>query len=99
MIYIILAVIAAAAVAAAVWMWFKWRQEFAWKISCGAELEHSKKLLWQFSESILWYADALTESMEQSKRLQDKLSAIKCPRNDHVWQDGVCTKCGREKNG
>ena len=27
--------------------------------------------------------------------LQDKLSALLCPRNDHVWVDGVCTKCGR----
>ena len=29
--------------------------------------------------------------------LQDRLSAILCPRNDHVWKDGVCVKCGRVK--
>jgi seryl-tRNA synthetase len=27
--------------------------------------------------------------------LQDKLSALLCPMNDHVWVDGICTKCGR----
>ena len=30
-------------------------------------------------------------------RLQDKLSALLCPRNDHVWKDGVCIKCGRSE--
>lgn len=30
--------------------------------------------------------------------LQDRLSAILCPHNDHVWKDGVCVKCGRVKN-
>lgn len=27
--------------------------------------------------------------------LQNKLSALLCPHNDHVWKDGVCVKCGR----
>ena len=30
--------------------------------------------------------------------LQDRLSALLCPMNDHVWQDGVCVKCGRMKD-
>lgn len=29
--------------------------------------------------------------------LQDRLSALLCPRNDHVWKDGICIKCGREE--
>lgn len=29
--------------------------------------------------------------------IQDKLSATLCPTNNHVWKDGVCTKCGRAK--
>ena len=28
-------------------------------------------------------------------KLQDRLSALLCPHNDHIWKDGVCTKCGR----
>lgn len=30
--------------------------------------------------------------------LQDRLSALLCPRNDHIWKDGVCAKCGRVKD-
>ena len=32
-----------------------------------------------------------------NRALQDKLSAILCPTNNHVWVNGICTKCGREK--
>lgn len=28
---------------------------------------------------------------------QDRLSAVLCPRNDHVWIDGRCKRCGRPK--
>jgi len=31
-------------------------------------------------------------------KLQDHLSALLCPMNDHVWRDGVCAKCGRMKD-
>ena len=31
-------------------------------------------------------------------KLQDRLSALLCPMNDHVWKDGVCVKCGRMKD-
>lgn len=31
-------------------------------------------------------------------KLQDRLSALLCPMNDHVWKDGVCAKCGRMKD-
>ena len=37
---------------------------------------------------------ALRVSMENIE-LKDRLSAILCPRNDHVWKDGRCVKCGR----
>lgn len=36
------------------------------------------------------------EAVELKNRdLQDRLSSAFCPSNNHVWQDGVCTKCGR----
>ena len=31
--------------------------------------------------------------------MQDKLSAILCPTNNHVWRDGCCVKCGRIQDG
>ena len=37
---------------------------------------------------------ALRVSMENIE-LQDHLSALLCPMNDHVWKDGRCVKCGR----
>ena len=40
---------------------------------------------------------ALRVSMENIK-LQDRLSALLCPMNDHVWKDGRCAKCGRVKD-
>ena len=30
--------------------------------------------------------------------MQDKLSALLCPTNNHVWKDGCCVKCGRMKD-
>lgn len=27
--------------------------------------------------------------------MQDKLSSVLCPTNNHVWRDGECVKCGR----
>lgn len=40
---------------------------------------------------------ALRVSMENIK-LQDRLSSILCPSNNHIWKDGVCVKCGRVKD-
>ena len=40
---------------------------------------------------------ALRVSMENIE-LQDRLSALLCPHNDHVWKDGCCVKCGRMKD-
>ena len=31
-------------------------------------------------------------------KLQDRLSALLCPSNSHVWKDGRCVKCGRVKD-
>ena len=30
--------------------------------------------------------------------LQDRLSSVLCPTNNHVWKDGRCVKCGRMKD-
>lgn len=34
---------------------------------------------------------------ERNDELQDRLSALLCPTNNHVWKDGCCVKCGRVK--
>lgn len=39
------------------------------------------------------------EAVELKNRdLQDRLSSAFCPSNNHVWQNGVCVKCGRMKD-
>ena len=35
---------------------------------------------------------------QENAKLQDRLSSILCPSNNHVWKDGVCVKCGRVKD-
>lgn len=44
----------------------------------------------------VWYEIAEKVTNERDA-LQDKLSAVLCPTNNHVWKDGVCVKCGRVK--
>ena len=41
------------------------------------------------------WRDELDRLWKERNAMQDRLSAILCPRNDHVWKDGVCVKCGR----
>ena len=41
------------------------------------------------------YSDIVKQERDA---LQDKLSALLCPHNDHVWKDGCCVKCGRVKD-
>ena len=82
---IILATIAVAAIAAAGWLWWKWRQE----------QERSRETYADYSMCFEFYDDALKGCAATNRRLQDELSAIKCPLNNHVWQYGKCVKCGR----
>ena len=42
--------------------------------------------------------DYVDELIDKNRDMQDRLSALLCPMNDHVWKDGVCVKCGRMKD-
>lgn len=44
-----------------------------------------------------WY-DTSEKLVHERDALQDKLCALLCPMNDHVWKDGRCVKCGRVKD-
>lgn len=75
------------------------------------ELEKSKAREKCSANAVIWFADELKRAKAEAKVfranfescrngnmiLQDKLSAIICPTNNHVWSDGICTKCGRLK--
>ena len=45
------------------------------------------------------WRDELDRLWKERNAMQDRLSALLCPRNDHVWKDGVCVKCGRAQDG
>ena len=46
-------------------------------------------------EAIMWYTDELVKARREIAEKQDRLSALLCPTNNHVWKDGICLKCGR----
>jgi hypothetical protein len=63
-----------------------------------AEIEELREFLSPFEKrGDFWYQTAEKMTLERDA-LQDRLSALLCPRNDHVWKDGVCVKCGRVKD-
>ena len=49
-------------------------------------------------KDILYYHKECEKLATERDALQDRLSALLCPMNDHVWKDGVCAKCGRAKD-
>ena len=37
------------------------------------------------------------EAINERDALQDRVSTLVCPHNDHIWLEGRCKKCGRIK--
>ena len=57
------------------------------------------------AQAVLWYFEKLKALKEDRNALQDRLSALLCPMNDHVWEvsdayrgECLCKKCGRVKD-
>lgn len=83
--------------------------EISRAVSLENELEKSKVHQQWMKEDILRYSEQLTKEQALSAEreeeifrlstwnriMQDRLSALLCPRNDHIWEDGVCKRCGR----
>ena len=113
MINAILGIICIGAIAAFLVMWSKYDEqkkktkeenEKRWdEISRAAGFEKiAEEYAWEKEhyENNMRFADKeLLRFMKQRDDLQDRLSAILCPTNNHVWQNGVCVKCGRVHNG
>lgn len=65
------------------------------------------------AQAVLWYSEQLANAKQEAEGLrmgvdylghrgdvlQDKLSSMLCPANNHIWKDGVCSKCGRVQDG
>ena len=63
-----------------------------------AALEQSEARVKCAADAVFWYAEHLMDVKAECAVLQDRLSGLLCPRNDHVWIDGKCVKCGRTKD-
>ena len=74
-------------------------RERCWdEISRAATIEKEKDAeIEKWQQEAKRYCFYFENAREGNKALQDHLSSLICPRNDHVWKDGVCAKCGRVK--
>lgn len=100
---IFLSVIILILIALCVWLWIKYRSESKAKwneISYQAGLNAKIADLKSSNEVLNAYCKQFFEEnvdlQIDNNWLQDNLSAILCPHNDHVWVDGKCKKCGRK---
>lgn len=73
--------------------------EISLKLTAEKALEDQTAIAWQYSELAIKANLLYHEERIKNDALQDKLSALLCPHNDHVWKDGVCVKCGRVQDG
>lgn len=46
-------------------------------------------------KDVLYYHKECEKLATERDTLQDRLSALLCPSNNHIWKDGRCVKCGR----
>lgn len=59
------------------------------------EITHWKEANTDRQKDIAFYLVELGKQYAECDKMQNRLSALLCPTNDHVWKDGVCVKCGR----
>lgn len=102
----VLAIVCAALVAAFLVIWQKYEaekekrwDEMSENLSLEKTIEALKQAMRGDGEAIVWYVNELSREVEKNEILTSKLASILCPQNNHVWKDGVCTKCGRAYNG
>lgn len=99
---IILALAFAGAAAALLVVIAKWQEEkerrwdeISRAVSLENEITHWKEANTDKQKDIAFYLVELSKQYAECDKMQNRLSALLCPHNDHVWKDGVCAKCGR----
>ena len=108
LVFIMVALIIAM-VALAFWLWWLYRREYnrRWDEISNAfsEEKHLREVINDQVKDVLHYQDLYHQEMVQrfclaaeNAKLTDKLSALYCPTNNHVWKDGKCIKCGRRQH-
>lgn len=109
-ICVILAVISCALIGACIWLWVKYKDEkdrkwyeISRNLTLEKELAKECEILLENMRIRDENAEIAVRHMAKELELQNKLSAITCPTNNHVWDyvDGVkrCRKCGAVRYG
>lgn len=109
-ICIIIVVVICALVGACVWLWVKHKDEkdrkwyeISRNLTLEKELAAEREILLENMRIRDENAETAVRHMAKEIELQNKLSAITCPTNNHVWDyvGGVkrCRKCGVERYG
>lgn len=87
--------------ALAVYFWWLYRREYnrRWgEISNAFSEEKEAKSLISDKDKLLdQQNDLIWRLIDKQEKLQDRLSTMLCPTNNHVWKDGKCIKCGRSQ--
>lgn len=109
-ICIMLVVVICALVGACVWLWVRYKREKDCKwyeigrnLTLEKELAKEREILLENMRIRDENAEIAVRHMAKELELQNKLSAITCPTNNHVWDysGGVkrCRKCGAVRDG
>jgi len=64
-----------------------------------AKLDEQKKCSADKSKLLNQQDAFILELITKQEKMQDKLSSVLCPTNNHIWIGGKCSKCGRAKDG
>jgi len=68
-----------------------YRREHAWRKFETSRCADKEKIIDQ-QDAFIW------ELIKKQEKMQDRLSTILCPMNNHIWIGGKCSKCGRAKD-
>lgn len=100
-VFIIMGALIFALAALAVFFWWLYRREYnrRWdEISNAFTAEKEAKSLISDKDKLLdQQNDLIWRLIDKQEKLQDRLSTMLCPTNNHVWKDGKCIKCGRSQ--
>ena len=108
-VFIIMGALIFALAALAVFFWWLYRREYnrRWDEISNAfsEEKHLREVINDQVKDVLHYRDLYNQQLVlnynlvvEKSELTDKLSALLCPTNNHVWKDGKCVKCGRRQH-
>lgn len=100
-VFIIMVALIIVLAALAFWLWWLYRREYQrrWDeiINAFTAEKEAKSLISDRDKLLDQQNDLIWCLIDKQEKLQDRLSTMLCPTNNHVWKDGMCIKCGRSQ--